>query len=320
MASPPSTGLAALAAFAERQHGLFTAAQARSVGVGKGVLDRRLRSGDLVAVDYGIYRSVITPTTWHQRLLAACLAGPAVASHRSAAGLWQLPVPDPRPFEVTALRHRRRSSSDVIWHESYLLDDRSVTEVEGIPVTTPGRTVVDLAAVLTPDLLQRVLDDVLRRRLASTDSLAHLLERLGPRRIGAAALRAVLDARAGPAVPESDLETQFELLVRSRGLPAPVPQLHVVTPAGRRLRIDFAYPDAMVGIELLGARFHANPERWAADVDRLGVLAALGWHMLSFTYEQVTRRPDTVVAALERALARSGSAPGGSPVTAELRR
>lgn len=313
MASGPGPGLVAVGALAARQHGLFTAAQAVAAGITKGGLDRRLRAGDLVAVDYGVYRSVTTPTTWHQRLLAACLAGPAVSSHRSAVILWNGPIDAAEILEVTALRHRRRRADGVIWHESYLLDERSVTEIDGIPVTTPARTLADLAVVVDPDALQRVLDDFLRRRLVSIASTARLLERLGPRRLGATALRAILDARADSPVPESDLETQFELLVRAHGLPTPVPQLTVTTPTGRRLRIDYAFPDHRVGVELLGAQHHAHPERWAADLDRLGVLAALDWHVLQFTYEQVTRRPEHVVAGLTLALERS--APLREPTT-----
>lgn len=304
MPPTPSPRLRALAAVASRQHGLFTARQAATAGVTKGFLDRRLRDGEMVAVDYGVYRSVLTPTTWHQRLLAACLAGPAVASHRSAALLWDLPSITPDAVEVTALRHRRRTGDGVTWHESYLLDERSVTEIAGVPVTTADRTVADLAGVLAPEQLQRVVDDVLRRRLTSVASLGQLLERLGPMRRGSPALRRLLDTRAGAAVPESDLETQFELLVAAHGLPAPVAQHPVVAPDGRRLRIDYAYPDVLVGVELLGARFHATPERWSADIERLGVLAALGWHVLTFTYEQVTQRPALVIRGIEQALAR----------------
>jgi len=297
-------GLAALAPVTHRQHGLFTVAQARATGISKGTIDRRVRTGDLVAVDYGVYRSVITPASWNQRILAACLSGPAVASHRGAGLLWTLPIELPVVPEVTGLRHRRRTSDDVIWHESYLLDEQSITEIDGIPVTRPARTVVDLAAVLPPDRLLRVVDDVLRRRLASTASLAALVERLGPYRIGATAMRAVLDRRTTATAPESDLETQFALLLEAHGLPDPVAQHSVVAPDGRRLRLDFAYPERMIGIELLGAQFHATPERWAADIDRLGVLAALGWHMLSFGYEQVVRHPTVVITAVRSALDR----------------
>lgn len=303
MPTRPTVSLAALAATTDRQRGLFTMTQAEAVGIHRSFVDRRVAWGEVVSVDYGVYRSVLTPTSWHQRLLAACLAGPAVGSHRSAGVLWRVPLEVVDPLEVTALRHRRRTADDVIWHESYLLDEDSLTEIDTIPVTKPARTVLDLAGVLDHDALQRVVDDVLRRRLTTVAALGTLLERLGPLRRGSAPMRAVLDARSG-AVPESDLETQFELLLRSHGLPAPQPQFSVVAPDGRRLRIDFAYPDRLVGIELLGAEFHAGPDQWRADIERLGVLAALGWRMLSFTYDQVTRQSVTVITAVERALAR----------------
>jgi hypothetical protein len=303
MSKPPTVRLSALAPTTHRQHGLFTIAQAEAVGISRSYVDRRVQWGDVVAVDYGVYRSVLTPATWHQRLLAACLAGPAVGSHRSAGVLWRVPLDVVDPLEVTALRHRRRTVGDVIWHESYLLDEHSITEIDGIPVTRADRTVLDLAAVLDEHALQRVVDDVLRRRLASVSSLGRLLERLGPLRRGSATMRKILDGRTG-AVPESDLETQFELLLHAHGLPAAVPQYPVRVPDGRRLRIDYAYPDRMVGIELLGAQFHATPDQWRADTERLGVLAALGWHMLSFTYDQVIRQPVTVIRAIEHALGR----------------
>ncbi|MBM3661111.1 MAG: type IV toxin-antitoxin system AbiEi family antitoxin domain-containing protein [Actinobacteria bacterium] len=303
MPSTPHAPLSALVADAHRQHGLFTTAQADAVGMHRSMLERRLRTGELVAVDHGVYRSALTPPSWHQRLAAACLAGPAVASHRSAAALWHMPIGEEHPLEVTALRHRRRFTTDVTWHESYLLDDDQVTLIDGVPVTRAARTVIDLAGVVDHTRLVRAVDDVLRRRLASTASLQSLLQRLGPLRRGVPAMRAVLDARSGP-VPESDLETQFLLLIEAHGLPTPVPQHMVRSPDGRSFRIDFAYPDALVGIELLGAEFHSGPDQWRSDTARLTVLASLGWLMLSFAYEQVVRQAPLVVRAVERALAR----------------
>ncbi len=304
MPSRSPVPLSALAATTSRQHGLFTKAQAKALGLQPGYVDRRVQWGDFVAVDHGVYRSALTPSSWHQRLLAACLAGPAVGSHRSAGVLWRAPVGVTDPLEVTALRHRRRYADDVTWHESYLLDEQSITEIEGVPVTTAARTVLDLAGVLDANALERVVDDVLRRRLATVTSLVALLERLGPMRRGATAMQAVLDARIGAAIPESDLETQFAQLAREHGLPTPVAQFPVSAPDGRRLRIDFAYPDRRVGIELLGAQFHAGPDQWRADTERLGLLAALGWHMLSFSYDQVMQQAAIVVRAIEMALSR----------------
>ncbi|GMU77594.1 MAG: hypothetical protein AMXMBFR46_03930 [Acidimicrobiia bacterium] len=310
------SALARIAPTAVVQHGVFTAAQARAVGLSRGALDRRVRAGELVSVDHRVYRSALTPGSWHQRLAAACLAAPAVACHRSAAALWQLAGVERRTVEVAALRHRRRKAPDVVWHESYLLGPRDVTLVDGIPVTRPARTVVDLAAVTGTDDLLRAFDDAVRRRLTTVAQVACTLERLGPRRPGVARMREALawrtGARPGDAarIPESDLETMFENLLHRAGLPSPTRQHPVPIASGRILRIDFAYPRLRVGIELAGARYHAVPDRWLADMARLTVLGAMGWQMLTFGWTEVRDTPDVTVQAVRHALERAGAGAG----------
>ena len=126
---------ASLAKLAQHQHGVFTRRQAVEAGYAVGQIDHRVQIRDWITVDHGVYRSTHTPTTWLQRLLAACLAGPAVASHRAAATIWGFPGFPEELVEVTALRHRRRKASDVIWHETVRLDDREATVIDGVPVT-----------------------------------------------------------------------------------------------------------------------------------------------------------------------------------------
>lgn len=304
-------GLALVAPVAMMQHGLFTLDQALAAGLRRGVVDRRVRDGELVIVDERVYRSALTPPSWHQRVLAACLVGPAVASHRTGGAIWRAPGANQDLVEVTSLRHRRRKVGDVVWHESYLLDELQITAVDGIPVTTPTRTVVDLGAVIQPDELTRVLDDFSRRRLTSPARVARLAERLGHRRPGFRCVEEVVGRRLGrlPAdriLPESDLETVFENLVHASGLPMPERQVRVPVADGRTFRIDFAYSTHRLGIEVAGSEFHATPERWAADIERMTSLAAVGWLLLVFTDAQVRRTPETVVDAIRRSIARLG--------------
>jgi len=303
MADRRSVGLAALAAIARQQHGLFTAQQARSMGVSKALLERLVASGELVVVDFGVYASALTPPSWHQRLLAACLASPAVASHRAAGALWRGPDLEQTILEVTALRHRRRSTQSVVWHESYFLDDRDVTEIDGVPVTSATRTVLDLAAVVAEEHLIRVTDDMLRRSLTSIEKLGKELERMGPRRPGAKRMRAVLERRIGTVIPETDLETVFDNLLRRNGLPEPERQVWVETAAGP-YRMDFAYSLYRIGMEPMGRDAHAD--RWEADMDRLAELSAMDWQMLAFSNHQVRHRERTVVRAVTAALLRAG--------------
>src|SRR3954454_10547582 len=138
-----------LTQFASRQHGVFTRAQARQVGASDASIERRVTAGEWVAVDHGVYRYSITPPTWHQRVLATCLAGPAVASHRTAVALHGVPGFSEAMIEITARRHRRRKAPDIIWHESRHLDAVDIDELAGIPTTNPARTLVDLGGVLS---------------------------------------------------------------------------------------------------------------------------------------------------------------------------
>ena len=305
--SPRATraNVARVAAHALRQHGLFTDWQGHAAGLSRGVIDHLLRTGELVAVDRNVYRSALTPPSWEQQLLAACLAGPAVASHRAAGALWQLPDLDRGVLEVTALRHRRRKASDVVWHESFFLDPSDVTELDGVPVTTATRTVLDLAAVLDDDEIMRVVDEVLRRGLSSIEKLGKELERMGPRRPGVRRMRAALERRLdGQVVPVTDLETVFENLLRRHGLPVAERQHWVRTAEGRRYCIDFVYLAYRIGLEPMGRAAHVD--QWDDDVDRLADLAAMDWRILPFSNHQVRNREETVVRAIRAALIRAG--------------
>jgi very-short-patch-repair endonuclease len=297
--------LALVAPDALRQRGLFTDLQGRSAGLSRGVQDHLLRTGEIVSVDHNVYRSALTPPSWEQRLLAACLAGPAVASHRSAGALWHVPDLERISLEVTALRHRRRKASDVVWHESLFLDPRDVTELEGIPVTSATRTVLDLAGVLDDDALVRVVDDVLRRNLSSIERLGMELERMGPRRPGARRMRAALERRLdGHVTPVTDLETVFDNLLRRHGLPPARRQHWVCTPSGKRYCIDFAYLEYRIGMEPMGRVAHAD--QWDDDMERLADLADMDWQILPFSNQRIRHGEESVVRAIRHALLRAG--------------
>src|SRR5690348_7868566 len=103
---------------ATRQYAAFSVEQALSVGFTDRMMKRRVAAGRWESLDFGVFAIAGSPQTWEQRLIGACLAGPAAASHRAAAALSDLPGGE-ELVEVTALRHRRRHRDDVVWHESY---------------------------------------------------------------------------------------------------------------------------------------------------------------------------------------------------------
>lgn len=292
-----------LAKASDSQHGAFTRAQFVEAGFTEDQLRYRIRTGEIVPIDELVYRQVGTPPSWTQRLMAACLAGPAVASHRSAGRLWDFPGMPEATVEVTALRHRRRRVGDVIWHESYHLSEWDVTEIDGIPCTRPVRTFLDLGVVLSADELETVLNEGMRRRLLSVSAIARRLEQLGPLRRGTAVVRAVLDRHVpGRRAPESVLETRFLQLVRSAGLAEPIAQFEVCVGHGSGARLDFAYPKCNVAIELDGAAYHSGDIAQQRDRRRDNELGALGWRVLRFDWDDVTRRSEYVVSLIKASL------------------
>ena len=263
----------------------------------------RLDCGRWERIDTSVLRVAGTPGGRPQQLMAACLAGPAVVSHRSAANLWHLPDLGEDLLEVTAWRHRRRRSRDVVWHESSHLGAIDVTSIDGLPVTRPTRTLIDLAGVVRGAQLERAVDDALRRRLTTVEEIGRRLEALGTLRRGHARMRTLLlDGCELLGATESTLETRFLQLVRSVGLPLPALQHAITRPDGQAARIDCAYPDRRIAIELDSARFHTGRVDHQHDVARQNDLVLAGWHVLRYTWHDVVECPDRVASQVRHAI------------------
>ncbi|HEX2272566.1 MAG TPA: type IV toxin-antitoxin system AbiEi family antitoxin domain-containing protein [Acidimicrobiales bacterium] len=300
-----STAESQLRRLAARQHGLVSRSQVRALGLTARQVDRRTADGVLVAVRRGIYRVAGSPSSPEQALLAACMAAGsgAVASHRSAAALWELRGVDwPRP-ELTVPIDRRPGVPGVTVHRSVMLGRPDVTRHRRIPVTTPARTLLDLGAV-APELVEPAMEDALFRSLVSLSSLRRTLDRVGAHgRGGTAVLRDLVDQRArGTAPTESPLEDALVALLRKHRLPEPVRQHPVTVGGGRWLRLDLAYPAARLGIEADGRRWHSGRADFQADRERGNLLVARGWTVLRFGWDDVGRRGDRVADDVRRLL------------------
>jgi very-short-patch-repair endonuclease len=289
---------ATLAVIAARQHGVFSRFQALDAGLTRGMIDRRVSSGRWLIDDFRVYRIAGAPKCWKQRLMAPCLAGPAVASHRAAGILWNFPEMPHEIVEVTALRHHRRHAADITWHESNHLTDRDVTKVDGIPVTRPIRTFLDLGVCLPHDRLEVVLEDGLHRKLLDLPAVWRRLEELGELRPGAKRVRALLEQRVCSRPAESVLETRFRQLVRGAGLPMPLAQYEIRL-NGSIARVDFAYTDLKVAIELDGAAYHTGEKAKKRDRRRERLLGASGWRVLRFDWDEVTNAAEYVIQTLD---------------------
>jgi very-short-patch-repair endonuclease len=293
-----------IAALAAKQHGLATSSQLISLGLGRHAIEARVRSGRLHRVHRGVYavghRAPHPHTTMHAAVLAV---GPdAVLSHGSAAVLWALVRPPARcPVDVTATR-AVRSGSGVRVHRTRALPPSDTTSVQGIPVTTPARTLLDLSGGVPADVLRRALREAEVQRLVDHPALAAQLQRapaIGRR--GAGQLRRLLER--GPAPTRSELEDRtLDLLQRHR---FPPPQINVpVGAGGRTYEADFLFADQRVIVEADGAAYHDTPLARVEDAARQAALEAAGYRVIRVTWDQVTRDGDTAqtVERLSRAL------------------
>jgi hypothetical protein len=296
----------AIARLASGQHGVFNRAQAIDAGMHRSAIDRRVNTGEWETVDYAVYRVAGTPPSWRQRLMAACLAGPAVASHRSAAALWGFVDCDEGLVEITALRHRRRYRGDVVWHESRHLDSADVTARHDIPVTRPLRTLLDLGVVTDADRLEELLDDGLRRGWFSIPTVWRQWQDLGGvLRPGGRVVRAVLERKAAGERPVgSILETRFRQVLRRAGLPDPVPQYEVYDGDEFVARVDFAYPEYGVVIEVDGEERHVGRSPRRRDARRDRRLVALSFRPLRFHWDDVRDDPETVAGDIRELIRR----------------
>jgi very-short-patch-repair endonuclease len=293
------------ARLAAAQHGVIARAQAVRLGATKDVIRHRLRTGRWERLAPDVFQLAGAPHSWRQDLISACLVwgGGGVISHRATAALWRLAGFEPGPIELTVPRNRRRAGPGII--HRHPLPRADVTTVEGIPVTTPARTLIDLAAVLPREAVEEAMDDALRRGMVSIPLLRRRLNAIGrPGRPGIALMRSLLDARdPSVGVPESVLERRLLRTLQQAGLPSPVLQYEIRT--GDRLVavVDFAYPDARLAIEADGYRWHSGRSRWDHDRARRNRLTLLGWRIIHVTWTDLTRRPAATIEAVRSALA-----------------
>jgi very-short-patch-repair endonuclease len=295
--------------WAEWQHGLFTLDQALLSGMNRTTVYRRVRLGRYVLEHPCVFAFAGLPESWERTVLSACLAAgnEAAASHRTAARLWGLADDSDDTVEITVPAKQRPRLHRVAIHQSGDLAMEHTTIRRRIPVTNPLRTMLDLAAVLPPEGVEDSLDAGLAwPPLFSVAAVEAMLDKLGKKgRNGTGVLRKVLEERAlGDAVSDSTLERKMAELLRRAGLPPAVFHHVVCTPAGVFLaEVDFAYPEIKLAIEVDGFGAHGTPRAMAKDFVRQNGLVPYGWRVLRFTWRQVTRQPELVVAAIRAALA-----------------
>lgn len=305
----PDTAISRLAG---RQFGLFSRSQATELGGYNEFLHRRLVAGRWIAVAPGVYSLPGWPDSWRRRLWLAHLdVGPhSVVSHEAAALLHGLGPLPPGAVTVTVPHgdHERPAPYEV--RQSTDLSPRHCTTVDGMPVTTPARTIVDLAARLGRERLGRMLDEAHVARRCTVQEVAALYdELLRPGKRGMRVLHTVLAARGpGYVPPESVLERRLLRVLARAGLPEPVRQAALPWRSQAGARVDLLYPRHRVIVEADGRRWHSRLDQMAADRQRDREAQLHGYAVHRFVWEEITRRPAVVAETVAAALARAEAA------------
>ena len=277
-----------IATIASRQYGVVARRQLLEAGVSGSAIDSRIGSV-LHSLHAGVY-AVGTPQLLTEgRWLAGVLAhGPGAAlSHRAAAALWGLRPAWREWLEVSAPRHANRRPG-IVLHRCRSLE---VTTHRGIPVTTPARTLVDVADVVRPRVLKKVLEQAEILRLDGTPVPI-------PGRRGYGRLVAAL-AELGPtvALTRSELEDAFLALCADAGLPAPAANLTI-----DGMEIDFVWRSHRLAVEVDSWRYHGTRAAFGRDRRRSARLQLAGWGLLRFTDADIVGDPEYVATTLARGL------------------
>ena len=225
---------------------------------------------------------------------------PSAISYRAAARIWGFEGILAENPEITVPEWRDGRRTSIVTHRAPL-PKSDVTLRYEIPVTTPGRTLADLARVTSTYLLERAVDHALRKSLVRSDQLAEFVWAIrGCGHIGIAALRDLLRYRLEhPDIGDSEWADRLYGWIVDSGLEAPLRQVQV-TLGDTVLILDMAYPDRKVAIEFDGFDYHGRRHRFDSDAARYDELVLAGWTVLRVTSKHGRAR---VVAWVARALA-----------------
>jgi len=281
--------------------------QLRELGFSAREVERRTGNGRLHRIERGVYAVGRPELTRRGRWMAAVLgAGPRAAlSHSSAAALWELAPEQANWVEVSVPSTSGRRRPGIRIHRRPHLPKSDLTTRDGIPVTTPVRTLIDIARRLDPPRLERAVNEADRLDLIDPEALFETLDdHTGQPGVGS--LRTLLGERTF-RLTDSELERRFLRIVADARVPTPV--------TGMRLngfKVDFYWPHLALVVETDGLRYHRTPAQQARDRLRDQAHTAAGMTPLRFTHAQVRFEARHVRETLLAVVRRLEGAPGGA--------
>jgi very-short-patch-repair endonuclease len=291
----------AIAWLAQLQHGVVARFQLLGIGFSSEAIQVRIEAGRLHRLHLGVYAVGHRAVGRAGELMAAVLAGgrEGVLGFAAAGELWNLPLAKGRWIHVIA--ETRSVRPGIRFHEC-ALDPSEITVHKGIPVTTPERTILDLASELPVERLEKVIRQAEYDHLTSPASLTSCLSTHEGAR-GSRRLRKAMDLSAeSEGVDREELERRFLRFIRRHKLPTP--QLnHRIDLPHRTVYADCAWPQRKLIVELDSRRAHANRHAFESDRERDRDLLVAGWTTTRVTWRQLRESEDRLATGLTALLA-----------------
>lgn len=283
---------------------MFTTEVACAHGLTNGMLRHAVEAGRVRRIGYGAYAFAGVPESIHFELARAVALGGrwATVCIRAAAGGHDLLGGNPNLVEVAVPRWRRTRPTGWIIHESMDLTPEDRTTLNGLPITTVTRTLIDLGTWIPDSVVDAAVNDALKRGLTTLEDLHRRLDALGRRgRNGVGVMRGILKNRVEHSErAESVLESAAWRLMRENGLPQPVLQFEVHDRGRFIARLDGAFPELLVGIEVDGYKYHGDPTAQSRDRDRRNELESIGWAIVNVDAHQIRQTPHRMIERIYR--------------------
>jgi hypothetical protein len=287
-----------VARLATQQGGPISHEQLLKLGVKPGAIEYRLASSRLHSVFRGVYALGHEAITPRGTLIAALLAcgDEAMVSHLSAAHWWGWWRTTPKDVDVTVPGRSRKGQDGINLHLVRTLDGRDVTTRDGVRITAPPRTLLDLAEVLSLQRLRLVIDEADRRGQFHANKLQELLER-SPGRRGQKPLRTLLTDFETEPLLRSELEVLFKDLCDEHALPRPLTNVEV-----EGHEVDAFWPAQRLIVEVDSRAHHLNGAAFEKDRLRDAELLVAGYVVMRITYRQLKGDPGAVATRIRRLL------------------
>jgi very-short-patch-repair endonuclease len=298
-----------IAALADRQDGIVEHGQLVALGYGADAIHHRIRAGRLHPRYRGVYsvgHRILTPKG-HIRAAVLAYGPQAVASHYSAARLWNLWHSNRVKYDVTVPGTSRKSRPRIRVHRARRLHPDDITEIDGIPVISVARTILDLAALLRPSALVKLIEQAEREELFDLRAIDAVLSRAGGHR-GAKRLKRALKAYRPPPTTKSGLERRMLRELHAAGMPKPTINTLV---AGHEA--DLYFRAARLIVEVDGHPYHDSPRAFETDRIKDAAWQRAGQAVIRITDERMETDMRGAVNDVVALYAQRVRATGASP-------